>query len=125
MISLLLILSAPSGPPQSFRVVAISSTSIRLTWTAPLPEEQNGVITSYRITVTEVESGQVLQRTTSGSDSLIIISSLRPHFTYRCAIAAYTIALGSETTAEVTTLQEGQYIQYNYYYCLQYTHSFY
>ena len=102
-----MLFSAPSGPPQSFRVVAISSTSIRLTWAAPLAEDQNGVITSYRITVTEIESGEVLQRTTSASDSLLIISSLHPHFTYHCAIAAYTIAIGTETFAEVTTLQEG------------------
>ena len=99
---------APNGPPQSFRVVAISSTSIRLTWTAPLPEEQNGVITSYRITVTEVESGEeVLQRTTASSVSFLIVDSLRPYYGYRCTIAAFTIAIGPEALVEVTTFQEG------------------
>ena len=100
--------SAPSGPPQSFRVVAISSTSIRLTWSAPLVQEQNGVITSYGITVTEVESGErVLEMTAAASDALLIVDSLNPHFTYRCSIAAVTIATGPEASAEVTTFQEG------------------
>ena len=91
-------------------MVAISSSSIRLTWSAPLPGEQNGVITSYRITITAVESGEVLQQTASASDSFLVISSLSPHFTYRCAIAAYTIALGPETFSDVTTLQEGELV---------------
>ena len=99
---------APSGPPQSYRAVAISSTSIRLTWAAPLAEEQNGVITSYRITITNIETGEVMQRTASASDSFLIVNSLRPHVTYRCTIAAYTIAVGPETFVDVTTLQEGE-----------------
>ena len=102
--------SAPSGPPRSFRVVAISSTSIRLTWSAPLPEEQNGRITSYRITITELEGGVVLERTARASDSLLIVDSLRPYFTYQCSIAAFTIAIGPEATADVTTLQTGKAI---------------
>ena len=88
--------------------MAISSTSIRLTWSAPLAEEQNGVITSYRITVTEVESGErVLEMTAAASDTLLIVDSLNPHSTYRCSIAALTIATGPEASAQVTTLQEG------------------
>lgn len=89
-------------------MVAISSTSIRLTWSAPLAEEQNGVITSYRVTITEVESEErVLERTAAASDTLLIVNSLDPHFTYHCSIAAVTIAIGPKTSAEVTTFQEG------------------
>ena len=66
------------------------------------------MITSYRVTVTEVESGEsVLETTAAASDTLLIVSSLDPHFTYRCSIAAVTIAIGPETSAQVTTLQEG------------------
>ena len=103
-------LSAPSGPPQSLRVIAVSSMSIRLTWGAPLAEDQNGVLTSYRITVTEIESGEVLQRTVSASDSFLVVNSLRPHSLYRCTVAAFTIAIGPEANYEVTTLQEGNAI---------------
>ena len=100
-------LSAPSGPPQSFRVVAISSTRIRLTWAAPQAEDQNGVITSYRIAVTEIESGEVLRRTTSASDLFLVVNSLHPHSSYQCAVAVFTVAIGPEAYDEVTTLQEG------------------
>ena len=66
------------------------------------------MITSYRITVTGVESGErVLETTAAASDTLLIVNSLDPHFTYRCSIAAVTIAIGPETSAQVTTLQEG------------------
>ena len=99
--------AAPSGPPQSFRVVAISSTSIRLTWAAPLPEEVNGIITSYRITIAEIEGGEVLQQTTSASASLLVVRSLRPYYSYRCTIAAFTVASGAHAITEVTTFQEG------------------
>ena len=109
--------TAPSGPPQTLRAVAISSTSIRLTWTAPLPEEQNGVIVSYRITVTDVESREVVQQTSS-SASLLIVDSLNPYHTYQCSIAATTIAVGPEAFVEVTTFQEGNYF-------LQVLHSLY
>ena len=74
---------------------------------SPLAEEQNGVITSYRITITETGSGEVLQKTTSASDSLIIVNLLRPHFLYQCTIAAFTNAIGPEAYDQVTTLQEG------------------
>lgn len=49
-----------------------------------------------------------MQRTASASDSFLIVNSLRPHVTYRCTIAAYTIAVGPETFVDVTTLQEGE-----------------
>lgn len=66
------------------------------------------MITSYRVTITEVESGErVLERTAAASDTFLIVNSLDPHFTYRCSIAAVTVAIGPETSAQVTTLQEG------------------
>ena len=96
-----LFLLAPSGPPQSFRAVAISSTSIRLTWRAPLQEEQNGVITSFRITITDVgvtiiegTGGVVIERSAQASSTLLVVDSLSPHSSYRCTIAAFTIAIG-------------------------------
>lgn len=101
-------IQAPSGPPRSFQVVAIGSTSIRLMWSAPVLEEQNGVITSYRITITEIESGLVLEMTTTSNESLIIVNSLHPYSTYLCSVAAFTIEIGPKATAEVTTFQSGK-----------------
>ena len=55
---------------------------------------------------------RVSERTAAASDTLLIISSLDPHFTYRCTIAAVTIAIGPETSVEVTTFQEGNPMVY-------------
>ena len=110
-------------------MVAISSTSIRLSWLAPRGEQQNGVITSYRITLTDTESGQVSQRTTAANDLVLIIDSLLPYHTYQCTIAAFTVAIGPETSAQVTTFQEGtstiikrlQYYFHYHHFVLTYT----
>ena len=48
-----------TGPPQLVEAESVSSSSIRITWTAPLEEEQNGIIRSYYINVTEVPTGIV------------------------------------------------------------------
>ena len=40
---------APSGPPQSVRVEAVSATELRVTWQPPRREERNGPILGYYI----------------------------------------------------------------------------
>ena len=44
----------PTAAPQFFEAVAVSSGSIRMSWIPPPEEEQNGVIRSYHICVTEI-----------------------------------------------------------------------
>lgn len=98
---------APSGPPLSFSVVVISSVSIRLMWASPLPEDLNGVLMSYRVLVTEAETGEMFQQTTAFDSSSLIINSLHPYTNYQCSVAAFTIAFGPKAYAEVRTLPEG------------------
>ena len=80
-----------------------------LFWSSPLHEEQNGVIINYVINVTDIESGDEFQLTTS-NNSLTIATNLKPYTTYTCVIAAETyIGLGpfspnvSFTTHEYST----------------------
>ena len=78
------------------------------------------MITSYRITVTEIESGErVLETTAAASDVLLIVNDLDPHSTYRCSIAAVTVAIGPETSTQVTTFQEGNLLV-SYFQAIQY-----
>ena len=98
---------APSGPPLSFSVVAISSVSIRLSWASPLPEELNGVLVSYRVIVTEYATGAVFQQTTAFDTNSLVVSSLHPYYNYQCSVAAFTIAFGPKAYAQVRTLPEG------------------
>ena len=50
-------ITVPSGAPTNITVVALSSTSLLITWEPPPPSQRNGVITYYRVLVTN-DSGQ-------------------------------------------------------------------
>ena len=67
-----------------------SSKSVTLNWNPPRIEEQNGVIISYTINVTEAGNGQLVQRIVPSSETDISISPLFPFTTYLCSIAAST-----------------------------------
>lgn len=43
------------GDPQDVRVVALNSTSIRVTWKPPLAKDRNGVIRGYHVHVQETK----------------------------------------------------------------------
>ena len=113
MLALLIIrfclIAVPTGNinPQDFMAVSVSSTSIRLTWRDLRPEEKNGIIQSYRISVTELETGSVLNFTTDETATQQIVNSLHPFYNYRCTVAAFTIGLGPSATTDVQTLPEG------------------
>ena len=97
----------PSGPPTNVRGVAISSTSIRLTWEPPQPEDQNGIIQGYNITITEVVTGRMMYFREGGMNFILIVNSLHPYYTYQCSISAENIGAGPATNVSVTTQQGG------------------
>lgn len=97
----------PTGSPVSVKVASISSSSIRISWQAPLLELQNGDITSYHINVLELETGVVMSFTTVPTDSIYVVNSLHPFYNYNCSVAAYTIGLGPVDFSVVLTLPEG------------------
>ena len=86
-----------------------SSRSVTFNWQAPLVEEQNGVIISYTINVTDVGRGQTIQRLVSSSQTSITVASLIPFTTYSCSIAASTSAgMGPfSTLLTLTTPEDG------------------
>ncbi len=45
-------LLAPNGPPRNVQLEVLNSTAVSLNWEPPLPENQNGEITSYLIEIT-------------------------------------------------------------------------
>ena len=97
----------PSGIPTNVRGIAISSTSIKLTWEPPQPEDQNGIIQAYNITITEVLTGRMMYFREGGMDSLLIVNFLHPYYTYQCSISAETIGPGPAANISVTTRQGG------------------
>ena len=70
---------------EGINATSLSSTTIALSWSPPLPEYQNGIIILYRINLTTSQGAT--QHYTSANTS-ITITGLMPHSSYSCVIAA-------------------------------------
>ena len=99
--------AVPTGSPRNLAAAAVSSTSISFTWEAPSFDLQNGIIRSYHINVTELETGQMRSYVTPGIDTLLILNFLHPFYRYNYSIAANTIALGPAAYTIIQTQSEG------------------
>ena len=95
--------TAPTGVPQSLEAVAVSSSSILITWNPPVEEEQNGIIRMYYINVTELPTGNVRELMAHGDERIKVVNNLHPYYVYECAVAAYTIGLGPAALTQVLT----------------------
>ena len=83
--------TAPTAAPRNFTAVVNSAFEAGLSWSPPVVDKQNGVITNYVINITEDATGDEFQESSS-STSLTIDDDLRPYYTYTCIIAAETSA---------------------------------
>ena len=99
--------AVPTGVPQFLVAEAVSSSSIRITWAPPPEEQQNGVIRSYYINVTEVPTGSVREMVAHGDESIEIVNQLHPYYLYTCAVAAYTVGLGPAAFTQALTYPAG------------------
>ena len=77
-------------------------------WQPPRQELQNGQITSYQITVTEVETGTVLSFSSDSVNISYNIGNLHPFYHYNCSVAAYTIGIGPSAHYVAQTLPDGK-----------------
>ena len=103
-----IVFTVPTGAPQSVEAVAVSSSSIRVTWIPPLPEQQNGVIRSYHISVTTSEDGESMMNfETNGLTTIFILNSLHSYYLHHIKIAAFTVALGPYATVNERTHPDG------------------
>ena len=99
----------PSGSPQQFSGSSPSSSSITLSWDPPSADQQNGVIISYILSVTSLDTNVMYNYTVYGTQ--FSIPGLVPFSTYSCRIAAQTtIGTGPFTiSVTVVTLEDGLY----------------
>ena len=109
---------APSQPPQTITAYAYSATAIVISYYPPPSTDQNGIITSFKITIegtpfdTEVDvinvavSTPVYPLVTSGN---YLITQLRAYNTYSIKLTAVNSVgeSGSSESISVTTLQSG------------------
>ena len=97
-----LIFVAPSGPPLNITAQASSARTLSITWNPPAAEDRNGIILSYIVNITDMETREQMQLT-SVSQSLNV-RGLMPFTTYLCNVAAST-AIGTGPFSNVTTVQ--------------------
>ena len=96
----------PSGPPRNLATTTVTSRSISLTWDPPTAANQNGIIRTYIINMTVLESGEYIQLMSNRTE--IDLEMLRPYYTYSFVISAVTIGPGPPSTGyNVTTEHEG------------------
>lgn len=88
MFNFCLIFPVPGSPPQNFDATANSPRSIGLSWSPPSPEELNGILTGYVISVAGLETRQTFQLNVSAQTTTYTISNARPYTTYSLVIAA-------------------------------------
>ena len=77
----------PSGPPQNF-INLVTSRTLTLSWSPPLPPQRNGVIINYLITCSL--EGSIINSTRTSNTSLTI-TGLQPFTNYTCTVRAATI----------------------------------
>ena len=85
----LLIVLVPTGAPESVAATSVSSTTVLLTWNPPPPDLQNGIITTYYVNMTELETGMASQMIVAGATQLLI-DILHPYYVYNFYISAAT-----------------------------------
>ena len=97
--------SVPAGPPRQLSSVSESSTSITVSWSAPVVP--NGVITEYQLQCSV--RGQTVSHIVMGSQTTTTLSGLLPYTSYSCRITAHTNAgRGPAATTSIITRQDGE-----------------
>ena len=117
----MLFLTAPEQSPQNVTAYAYSATAIQISWYPPPSFSQNGIITSYRITIqgspfdTDVNvlsvSVTIPVYPLLTGDSYLI-THLHPYNEYTISVTAVNSAGESNNSEIITanTLQSGQFI---------------
>ena len=99
--------TAPASAPQSVTAASVMSTGFLLSWLSPPPEDHNGVIRNYSITLTELNTGSMVELVSQTNSQ--VFDSLQPFYNYSVQVAAVTVAQGPQTSAfVVTTLEDSE-----------------
>ena len=95
----------PNGPPQDIDVTVTSHT-LTLSWSPPLPSQHNGVIISYLINCSS--GGSIINSTRTNSTSLTI-AGLQPFTNYTCTVSAATmVGDGPATMRDAITSEDSK-----------------
>ena len=102
--------SAVPSPPIKCSNATFFSRQVTLVWDAPLPDEQNGIISGYNLTCPDISS-KLDSTFTSPTTNITIASGVRPFTNYICTLTALNMVGSSPpTTCIFQTEQDGEYI---------------
>lgn len=104
----------PTAAPQNISFASRNASSITLSWNPPPFEHQNGLIRSYAIIVTHLNSGSQWQITTNSSITNYTVGGLQPFMNYTFSLAAETIDLGPYSISVTIGTVEGGQLQFKY-----------
>ena len=98
---------APTAAPQNVTGFATGSRSLSLYWSSAPSQHWNGRVRSYHVNITDVFTNAVrwfrAYRTTR-----LTAFFLQPYSTYRCTVAAVTVAQGPQSAPiTIQTYQDG------------------
>jgi len=83
------VVSVPTGSPQNFTAIGVSSTSIRLQWDPPPRKHRNGDIVLYEVLYHQQRPSTV-DWTTNTTDKSVMVEGLETSTDYNFMIRAYT-----------------------------------
>ena len=100
---------APSSSPLNVTVTVVNSVMISVTWSPPLEQDQNGIITTYIIRLYDTVNDQITLYEREAHHTQLVIDELHPYYVYNVSMAAETVELGPfSTTQSIQTLQDSQ-----------------
>lgn len=100
---------APTGPPLNFTVVVLSSLSLLFSWEPPDISDQNGIIRYYLISYIDMLTLTESKYRVDSEHNQLVINALHPYRSYRCIVAAITVAIGvNSSPVIVATLEDGK-----------------
>lgn len=101
--------SEPSGPPQNVQAWTLSSTSIQVTWSPPLPDKQNGIIIRY-VVAYRTQSGQSSNLVTANNKNSVEVKTLTSFTKYWFSVRAVNVIGDGPKSEEVsnTTFEDSK-----------------
>lgn len=103
---------APAASPTGLQASNVFLTSTNLSWTAPDPRKQNGVIRAYVVAYKILESADnFTEEKTPTNDTSLLLENLAMNTTYTFKVKAITVADGPYSSlANWLTEEEGKFL---------------
>ena len=106
---------APSTGPVDIAVSNITSTSFSVTWLPPAYPDQNGVIRTYSLTLTDMTTGNSTVFSVESNVTSFHFDDLHPAYLYSLEIAAATVSQGPNSEpVQVEMDEDSKSVKFSY-----------